>query len=149
MHSIFCILLPQWYTCNDVCVLIQNAVTYCNSLCYVFCSPTDPIRQPSKRSLANYTSTPLPPKRAKVVRHAQPVPCASTSSAEQEIVKMKRAEHVKKLTQMDEEHKYKMDILVIKKKIAQKKLEQMYETTSTGDYSSVSSGDLQTYQELF
>ena len=53
---------------------------------------------------------------------------------------------------MDEEHEYKMDILAIEKIIAQKKLEQMYDTSqraSTGDYSSVSSGDIQTYQELF
>ena len=45
-----------------------------------------------------------------------------------------------------------MDILAIEKKIALTKLEQMYDTsqtTSTGDYSSVSSGDLNMYQELF
>ena len=37
-----------------VCILIQNAVTYCNSLCNVFCSPTDLIRRPTKRSLETY-----------------------------------------------------------------------------------------------
>ena len=79
-------------------------------------------------------------------------PAQSTSSAEQEIVNMKRAEHVRKLQQMDEEHKLRMEILAIEKTIAQKNLEQMYDTsqtTSTGDYRSVSSGDIPTYQELF
>ena len=79
-------------------------------------------------------------------------PAQSTSSAEQEIVNMKRAEHVRKLQQMDKEHKLRMEILAIEKTIAQKNLEQMYDTsqtTSTGDYSSVSSGDIPTYQELF
>ena len=100
------------------------------------------IRRPINRSLGNYTSAPLPPKRAKVVRRELPVQSASITFVEQSIVNLKREEHKRKNKQMDKEHELKMDILAINKQIALRKLDHLVDSSNPTSYCTVSSEDV-------
>ena len=107
------------------------------------------IRRPISHSLDNYTSILLPPKMAKIVQHGLSVQSAPITSAEQDVVNMKREEHEKKMKQMDKEHDLKMDILAIKKQIALRKLDYLVDLSNPTSYSTTSSEEVTSYHQLY